>query len=97
MNNNIAEYLEKHKDFSNKRFVRGKIVTKLDQLFSNFPKYRMGQLLSYWVLQKTKNGKTRKKDIWSMTDEELFTDFEAFYKQLCKEEEEEQSDFYDTY
>lgn len=97
MNNNIAEYLEKHKDFSNKRFVRGKTITKLDQLFNNFPKYRIGQLLSYWVLQKIKNGKPRKKEIWSMTDEEIFTDLETFYKQLCKEEEEEESDFYDIY
>jgi hypothetical protein len=95
-NNNIAEYLEKQKDFTNKRFVRGKTITKLDQLFSNFPNYRIGQLL-YSIVNQPLKGAKAKKDFWNLTDEEVFAKIENTYKQICKEEEEEQSDFYNEH
>lgn len=90
----IVKFMDDHKKYSNyeTRFTRGQAITKLNQLFENFPNFRMGQILSTLVESNQGDKKT-----WNLSDKELLDKMDKTYKKFCKESEQESMDFYDVY
>jgi len=90
----IVKLMDNHNTYSNyeARFTRGQAITKLNQLFENFPKFRMAQILS--TLVESNQGE---KKTWNLTDKELLNKIDKTYKKFCKESEEEEMDFHDIY
>lgn len=93
--NNLAEILEKNQNSPEKRYIKGKIITQMDQLVQNFPNYRVGQLTESLKLMLKKEG--GKNDVWDLSDKEYLSALERLYKKICKEEEEIATDFFDVH
>jgi len=89
---NLIEELEKQKNISNSRQIRGRFITQLSMLIEGFDKrFTIAEILTT-LLRKEGEKKGEKDQPYFWDDEKMLRKSEELYKRMVKEAQQNDED-----